>query len=188
MSQHFMGNRIPHMYVKLSETTTTATSSAADVIDLVILPPDGGQLSEEEQINENNDILPADVAGQIIVHEYQNVSDEDDENEFDNDELQPSKKKSKSKSVRGKPRWKKSEDKFLCYNQGQERLRIVEDFPHLLDFDFFSLYFTTDMVSKIATETMRYAQLKNNHSFQVSDNDVYQFLGLILINGYTLPG
>ena len=82
-----MGNRIPHMYVKLSETTSTATSSAADVIDLVILPPDGGQLSEEEQINENNDILPADVAGQIIVHEYQNVSDEDDENEFDNDEL-----------------------------------------------------------------------------------------------------
>ena len=45
------------------------------------------------------------------------------------------------------------------------------------------------MVSKITTETMRYARLKNNHSFHVSDNDVYQFLGLILISGYhTLPG
>ena len=125
----------PHVskYVRLSEATTAATSSAADEIDLVILPPDGGQLSEEEQIDENNDILPADVAGQIEVHEYENVSDEDDENEFDNDELQPSKKKSKSKSVRDKPRWKKSEDTLLCYNQGEEPVRLVENFPHLPD-------------------------------------------------------
>ena len=137
-------------YVQLSEATTAATSSAADEIDLVILPPDGGQLSEEEQIDENNDILPADEAGQIEVHEYENVSDEDDENEFDDDELQPSKNKSKSKSVRDKTRWKKLEDMFLCYNQGEEPVRLVEDFPHLpvlKPFDFFSLYFTPDMVS-----------------------------------------
>ena len=85
-----------------------------------MLPPDGGQLSKEEQINENNNILPADVAGQTELHEYENVSDEGDKNEFDNDELQPLKKKSKSKTVREKPRWKKSEDKLLCYNQGEE--------------------------------------------------------------------
>ena len=90
----FYGNSdSPHVskYVRLSEATTAATSSAADEIDLVILPLDGGQFSEEEQIDEYNDILPADVAGQIEVHEYENVSDEDDENEFDNNELQPSK-------------------------------------------------------------------------------------------------
>ena len=147
----------PHVskYVRLSEVTTADTSSAADEIDIVILPPDGGQ-SEEEQIDENNDILPADVAGQIEGHEYGNVSDEDDENEVDNDELQPSKKKSKSKSVRDKPRWKKSEDTLLCYNQGEEPVRLVEDFSHLPDLkslDFFSLYFTHDMVSKITTQT-----------------------------------
>ena len=45
------------------------------------------------------------------------------------------------------------------------------------------------MISKITTETMRYGRLKNNHSFHVSDNDVYEFLDLILISGYhTLPG
>ena len=79
----------PHIskYVWLSEGTTAATSSAAHAIDLVILSSDGRQLSEEEQIDKNNDILPADAAGQIEVHEYENVSDEDDENEFDNDEL-----------------------------------------------------------------------------------------------------
>ena len=100
--------------------------------------------------------MSADVAGQIEVHEHGNVSDEDDENEFDNDELQPSKKKSKSKSVRDKPRWKKSEDTLLCYNQGEEPVRLVEDFSHLPDLkslDFFSLYFTHDMVSKITTQT-----------------------------------
>ena len=151
----------PHVskYVWLSEATTAATSSVADEIDLVILPPDDGQLSEEKQIDESNDILPADVAGHIEMHEYENVSDEDDENEFDNDELQPSKKKSKSKSVRDKPRLKKSEDKLLCYNHEAEPVRLVEDFPHLpalKPFDFFCLYFTPDMVSKITTEAMRY--------------------------------
>ena len=98
----------------------------------------------------------------------------------------------KSKSVRDKPRWKKSEDTLLCSNQGEEPVRLVEDFPHLTDlkpFDFFSFYFTPDMVSKNTTETLRDARLKNNHSFHVSDNDVYQFLGLILISGYhILPG
>ena len=169
-------------YVRLSEATTAATSSAADEIDLVILPPKDEQLSEEKQIDQNK----------IEVHEYNNVSDEDDQDAFDNDGLQLPKKKSKSKSVRDKPRWKKSEDMLLCSNQGEERVQLIEDFPHLPDLkpiDFFSLYFTPDMVSKITTETMRYAQLKNNHSFHVSDNDVYQFLGLILISGYhTLPG
>ena len=156
------------------------------------MPPDGGQLSEEKQIDENNYILPADIAGKIEVHEYGNVSDEGDENEFDNDELRPSKKKSKSKSVRDKPRWKKSEDTLLCYNQGEEPVRLVEVFPHLPDlkpFDFLSLYFTPNMVSKITTVTMRYAPLKNNHSYHVSDNDAYRFLSLILISSYhTLPG
>ena len=50
-------------YVRLSEATTAATSSEADEIHLVILPPDDGQLSEEEQIDQNKDILPANVAG-----------------------------------------------------------------------------------------------------------------------------
>ena len=36
---------------------------------------------------------------------------------------------------------------------------------------------------------MRYARLKNSHSFHVSDNDVYQLIGLILVSDYhTLPG
>ena len=94
------------------------------------------------------------------MHEYENVSDEDDKNEFDNDELQPLKKKSISKSVRDKPKWKKSEDMLLCYNQGKEPVRLIEDFlhpPDLKRFDFFSLYFTPGMVLKITTETMRYA-------------------------------
>ena len=96
------------------------------------------------------------------------------------------KKKSKSKSVRDKPRWKISEDTLFCYIQGEEPVRLVDDFPHLPDlkpFDFLSLYFTPDMVSKITTETTRFARLKNDDSFHVSDNDICQFLGLILISG-----
>ena len=55
--------------MRLSEVTTAATPSA-DGIEVVILPPDDGQLSEEEQIHRKNDTLPADAAGQIEVREY----------------------------------------------------------------------------------------------------------------------
>ena len=71
------------------------------------------------------------------------------------------KKKSKPKGVREKPNLKKSEDTLL-YGKGEEPVRLVENFPHLPDlkpFDFFSLYFTPDMVSKITAETIRYAKL-----------------------------
>ena len=100
MSEHFMGNRIPHMYPSMCgfQKQPLHPRHQQRMKQIQLLPPNGGQLSEEEQIDKNHDILPADVADQIEVHEYENVSDEDDENEFDNDELKSSKKKSKSKS------------------------------------------------------------------------------------------
>ena len=64
-------------YARLSEATTGAKLSSADETDLVILPPDYGQQSEEEQIGENNDTLAAVKTGQIKVHEYNNISNED---------------------------------------------------------------------------------------------------------------
>ena len=58
--------------------------------------------------------------------------------------------------MRDKPRWKKLEDMLLCYNKGEEPVWLIEDFSHLPDLkslDFFSLYFTPDMVLKITTQT-----------------------------------
>ena len=100
MSEHFMGNRIPHMYPSMCSFQKQPLQPCHQqrMKQIQLLLPDGGQIPEEEQINKNNDILPADVADQIEVHEYENVSDEDDENELDNDELKSSKKKSKSKT------------------------------------------------------------------------------------------
>ena len=103
--------------------------------------------------------MPVDVAGQIEIYEFNNISDED---VFDNDELHPLKKKSKSKSVRGKLKWKEMEDVLLSYNEEEEPVRLAEDFPYLpylKPFDLFHFYFSA-MVSKITTETMRYARLK----------------------------
>ena len=62
--------------------------------------------------------------------------------------------------MRHKKKKKKTEDVLLSYNQEEEPVLLAEDFPHLPDlklFDFFSLYFTPEMLSKITTETMRYA-------------------------------
>ena len=54
------------------------------------------------------------------------------------------------------------EDVLLSYNEEEEPVRLAEDFPYLprlKPFDLFNFYFTA-MVSKITTETMRYARLK----------------------------
>ena len=74
-------------YVRLSEATATAILSSANEIDVVILPPDDDQLSKKKQIDGNDDTFPVDVAGQIEVHEYNNMGDEDDEDLFDGEEL-----------------------------------------------------------------------------------------------------
>ena len=80
---------------------------------------------------------------------------------------------------------------LLSYNQEEEPVQFVEDFlnlPQLKPFDLFSLYFIRDTVLRITTETLRYARLQDNHNFHVSDNDIYQSLGWILISGYdTFP-
>ena len=82
MSDHFMGNHILTMYqcmFGLQKQQLQPWHQQQMELDLVILPPDDGNLSEEEQIDGNNDTLPADVAGQVEVHEYDNESDGDDE-------------------------------------------------------------------------------------------------------------
>ena len=79
--------------------------------------------------------------GQIEAHECNNISDEDDEEVFDNGELQALLKESKSQSIRDKTKWKrKTEDVLLSYNQEEEPLQLVEDFPqlpYLKPFDLF---------------------------------------------------
>ena len=42
---------------------------------------------KKKQIDGNDDTFPVDVAGQIEVHEYNNMGDEDDEDLFDGEEL-----------------------------------------------------------------------------------------------------
>ena len=70
--------------------------------------------------------------GQIETHECNNISNEDDEEVIDNGELQALLKGSKSQSIRNKTKWKrKTEDVLLSYNQEQEQVQLVEDFPQL---------------------------------------------------------
>ena len=68
----------------------------------------------------------------------------------------------------------------------------MEDFPYgqnLKPFVLFDLHSTPDMILTINPETMMYVSSNSNHNFNLRGNDVYQFLGLILISGYhTLPG
>ena len=65
----FMANHVLNMYLSICgfHKQLTLPKYEIDETNVVILQPDDGQLSEEEEIDGNNDTLPADVAGQIEV-------------------------------------------------------------------------------------------------------------------------
>ncbi|KAF2880810.1 hypothetical protein ILUMI_25367 [Ignelater luminosus] len=49
----------------------------------------------------------------------------------------------------------------------------------------FLLFWTLEIISDITEQTNLYARRdKNDHSFMVTEEDICQFLGLILISGY----
>ena len=95
--------------------------------------------------------------------------------------------KNKASTETIKSRWRKCECVILDATNETLPTDLEETHPHWPDlkpFEIFNLFFTPEMISEFTTETIRYAHSKNNHTFSVTDRDIYHFLGLILISGY----
>ena len=88
------------LFTCLAEASEPASSSSASSIDLVILPLDDGNESEEEFVD--GDGMPADVAGPMEVHEYRSDSEHSDADE----DLEVDRGPSKNKIMK-KVNWRK---------------------------------------------------------------------------------
>lgn len=105
--------------------------------------------------------------------------------------LPPSKKmrcKSTAKNVKSKKsaivtKWEKTLPKFDLNTICGEKPPSEEASMAKTPMEFFQLFFTEDLISKILDETNKYGLQKNNH-LGVKVDELYTFLGGLLLSGY----
>lgn len=154
-------------------------STSNNLRDVVILPPDSGdkgiQSDEDEIDDENFDIagLPQEVTGEVELHE----SDTTDE---ESDKIEPKAKKT--------CQWRKDEDVAIP-TDAVEPEKVGIEHAGKSEYEIFLLFWTEEILSHITYQTNLYATRdQNQHNFKVNEEDISQFLGLLLISGYhSLP-
>lgn len=148
--------------------------------DLAIIPPDVDELTDEENIADD-EILPArevtevqipDIVGTLEFHSV--VPSEEPE------VLAP----------RGKPKWSKSLPKYDTspVNIEENKVEELQLYSSKNPKQIFDLFFTDDIKSMFVNYSNKYAKDKNNHTFSINKNDLEKFIGILILTGYhTLP-
>ncbi|KAF2880141.1 hypothetical protein ILUMI_26030 [Ignelater luminosus] len=152
-------------------------SSSEKEHDVVLLPPASGNKeieSNEEDIDDealSGLNLPQEVPGEIEIHQIDSGEDEDEVSKG-------------NKSRKTKTSWKKSESLAL-QDSIVEPSKVVSEHAGKSEYEIFSLFWTLKIISYIAEQTNLYARPdKNDHNFMVTEEDICQLLGLILISDY----
>ncbi|KAJ4449677.1 hypothetical protein ANN_01081 [Periplaneta americana] len=176
-----------YRYLQDAVDSVEATCSNKE-LDVVIIPPESGNRyieSDEEDVQDDvldSDVPPSEVPGEVEIH--LNNSDTSDSESDEHETPNPSKK---SKTQGGN--WMKNE-KVAFHDPPDNIDRVGENHLGKSEFEIFCLFMTPGMIEEIVKQTLVYARRdKNDHSFDVSTEEMCQFLGLLLVSGYhTLPG
>lgn len=165
----------------------------ADTVDVVYVPPEVDEMTDEENIDDNlieEGNIDGDIAGTYEIHAHGNLESEDSED--DNIPLKQVAKKMKRKHMTDVPKWKKSE--LPTYSAAPENStnRLLEDIKKFhggkSPLEIFSLFFDDDVVNQIVHFTKLYASQNNRHDFTVNELSLKRFLGICILSGYhTLP-
>ena len=168
-----------------------------DDVDLVILPPEGGdgRVSDIEQGDEENlessRALPAETAGTLEIH---TAGDEDDAPAPNQWGPVPSKPRGrrparKTAAAQDAPRWRNHPE--IEPMEAAETPSLVADHPEMgtkTPIEVFRMFWDEKMCEMIITETNRYARQNNDQSFRLTREELDQFLGILLLTGYvSLP-
>ena len=74
------------------------------------------------------------------------------------------------------------------YAQVNANQAVVDVFSGKDSVEVFEMFLNEDIRNHIITESVRYARQKNDQDFQLDDNDMRRFTGILLLTGYhTLP-
>lgn len=169
-------------------------------IDIVEIPPDRvDEVSDNEEIDEDiiDDEEPADVPGLVEIH---CVTGSDQPVIVDlsapstcttTRDLGPPPTKKKMKSLESN--WKKKQphySKVYPNSDNVERRKsdLISELQGKSPVECFEKIFDNTIVSNIVQQTVTYATQKNNHQFQLSNECIRKFIGILLFTGYhSLP-
>ncbi|KRZ80684.1 PiggyBac transposable element-derived protein 3 [Trichinella papuae] len=162
--------------VKTLEEAKDAITISNQVINVVVLPPTAGDSGSDDS---DPEYLPDDPED-----EFDPAGELEVEEEIDVEEVEDIKLSRKEK--RTLPRWKKSEDLDMIFPV--EQLQPKENLQHLASLTplaVWSKVFTDEMIDHITFQSNLYAHREcNNRAFTVSQHEIRQFIGLILLSGY----
>jgi DNA excision repair protein ERCC-6 len=146
---------------------------------LVLLPPDQvDALSDEERIDDDDleAAVPTDVAGQV---EIENIDQEDE----DEDDIPL------ARFVQG-GQWRKTQklNKVPAKCLPEPLIEVHPDLLDLSPVQLFFKFFNNSVMELLITESTRYAKSKNKHDFDIGEDDLCAFIGILLLTGYhSLP-
>lgn len=149
-----------------------------DNIDLIIIPPDPDELTDQEDFNDEEcgpsigDNIVTETAGT-----YEILIDDETNTDFDTYTVRERDWSSIAPTYTHSPI--DIEQNIIAH--------LKEDYHSLTPFEIFLRFFDERVIQLIVSETNRYAQQKNE-SFRVDQNDIYAFIGILSLSGYhTLP-
>ncbi|XP_044752231.1 piggyBac transposable element-derived protein 2-like [Coccinella septempunctata] len=163
--------------------------------DLLALPPEVDELTDEEPLEEENPSgLPADIAGFIELQEHDSVESSDEDNVPLADLVSVSAPKKLRKETPKKliPKWEKVNPSYEHFEPEHDFLEKDENLKTSMRdktvVDLFEQFFDDAVYDLIFEETMRYAAQKNKHNFSITKDEIKIFIGFLLFSGYhTLP-
>lgn len=137
---------------------------------------------------------PSHMPYRILASTSQVTWTRDDSEEFDSDDdiplsevaktLPPKKRK---KMERRPKTWKAADPSFKIQKfqpaDGPDAFQLVQQNAKV-HFDLFKLFWSEEFVNLMVVETNRYAQQKGNHVLNVTSDEIYVFLGIMLLTGY----
>lgn len=179
--------------------------------EICILPPDDGDQSEIEDIDEDNlePVEPSDVTGQLDVHTRSHsvragenigalsttkvfaAGDKRKRKQTENDDASTSFSTSKTKKQKGKssskPKWEKRDtfdnslDSHMPNKFGNRHPELITKSP----VELFEIIFNDHIMSNLVQQSLLYAKRDRNcPTFTTSEDEMRQFLGILLLSGY----
>lgn len=166
--------------------------------DIIALPPEVDELTDEEYIDDEDIGIPnvAELAGYVEIQSQENVAESDEEDNIPLARLVPEAKKiPKEKPHKPIANWSKVLPRYVVdpisteWDFVQMENNLKRDLGQMSAADLFEQFFDEDVYDMILEETIRYAVTqKNKHGFTITKDDLKIFMGFLIFSGYhTLP-
>lgn len=154
------------------------SDSETDELDVVYIPPEVGEVTDEENIDDNlileESVLDRDISGIFELHKHRKK-----------DVGSRNKTCKKNKFV---PDWTKTETPTYKTQPTSVENSCVETiilhYGGKTPYEIFQLFLDDTLLALIINYSKIYADSNNRHNFQMSVTDLRKFIGILYLSGY----